>query len=74
MHEASPRNYLWVPQDELLSEFDEYIKDRKRILFSGRFGIGKSTFVQDYFKNEKYKANYFVVWINPNIFLFCIDP
>lgn len=45
--------------------FSEHLKldDNERIIFSGRFGIGKSTFLNHYF--EKEKANYNVIHLYP---------
>jgi len=42
-----------IPIEELFPKFKEHleIKDNSRILFSGRFGIGKTYFLNDFFKN-----------------------
>jgi len=41
--------------DELFPKFEEHleIKDNKRILFSGKFGIGKTYFLNEFFENKK---------------------
>ncbi len=47
--------------DELFPKFEEHleIKNNKRILFSGKFGIGKTYFLNDFFENKKDKYNVF---------------
>ena len=41
--------------DEVAKEFDEHLKitDNSRILFSGKFGKGKTTFLTEFFTNQK---------------------
>lgn len=50
-------NKYFIPLTIPSAEFDRHIslKDNSRILFSGPFGIGKSTFINNYFaENKKY--------------------
>jgi hypothetical protein len=44
-----------IPIEELFSKFEGHlkIKNNTRILFSGKFGIGKTYFLNDFFKNKK---------------------
>ena len=44
-----------IPIEELFSKFEDHlkIKNNTRILFSGKFGIGKTYFLNDFFKNKK---------------------
>jgi len=53
---------LFTKPKETFSEHLE-LPDNERIIFSGRFGIGKSTFLNHYF--EKEKANYNVIHLYP---------
>jgi hypothetical protein len=48
---------LKIPIDELFSKFEEHldIENNRRILFSGKFGIGKTYFLREFFKNKKDK-------------------
>ena len=41
--------------DELFPKFEEHLetKNNKRILFSGKFGIGKTYFLNEFFENKK---------------------
>ena len=50
--------------DELFPKFQKHLKteNNKRILFSGKFGIGKTYFLNEFFKNEE---NYEVVHLFP---------
>ena len=44
-----------IPIEELFSKFEDHlkIKNNTRILFSGKYGIGKTYFLNDFFKNKK---------------------
>ncbi len=53
---------LFTKPTETFSEHLE-LPDNERIIFSGKFGIGKSTFLNHYF--EKEKANYNVIHLYP---------
>lgn len=46
-----------IPIEELFSVFEEHldIENNKRIFFSGKFGIGKTYFLNEFFKNKKDK-------------------
>ena len=41
------------------------IPDNKRILFSGRFGLGKTTFIRWFFNQEEIRKQYEVLHIYP---------
>lgn len=47
--------------EEIFPKFEEHleIKDNKRILFSGKFGIGKTYFLNEFFENKKEKYEVF---------------
>lgn len=47
-------NEIIIPIDELVPEFEEHlkIKNNSRILFSGKFGIGKTYFLNEFFKSK----------------------
>jgi hypothetical protein len=47
--------------EDLFSKFEEHlsIKGNKRILFSGKFGIGKTYFLKEFFNNKKDKYEYY---------------
>jgi len=44
-----------IPIEELFFKFEDHlkVKNNTRILFSGKFGIGKTYFLNDFFKNKK---------------------
>jgi hypothetical protein len=44
-----------IPNDELTQAFQRHLElpDNNRIVFSGQFGIGKSTFLRKFFENNK---------------------
>lgn len=44
-----------IPIEELFPKFDDHLKTENnyRILFSGKFGIGKTYFLNEFFKNKK---------------------
>ena len=43
--------------DNLFSSFESHLKENKRVLFSGRYGIGKTYFLKQFFNNKsKYNA------------------
>ena len=51
-----------IPIEELFPKFKEHleIKNNSRVLFSGKFGIGKTYFLKDFFKdNQKYEVFHF---------------
>lgn len=50
-------NVFEIPVEELFPKFEEHlnIKNNKRILVSGKFGIGKTYFLNEFFKNKKDK-------------------
>lgn len=54
-----------IPVEGLFSDFDKHlnIENNKRIFFSGKFGIGKTFFLHEFFKN--YKDNYEVFHLFP---------
>ncbi|WP_449401560.1 P-loop NTPase fold protein [Chryseobacterium wanjuense] len=51
----------------VLEKFDDHlnIDHNNRIIFSGRFGIGKSYFLNKFFEDESYKQKYFPIFLNP---------
>ena len=51
-----------IPIEELFSEFKEHleIKNNGRVLFSGKFGIGKTYFLKEFFQaNQEYEVFHF---------------
>jgi len=52
-------NNIIIPIDHLFSQFQEHlnIENNNRVFFSGKFGIGKTYFLNEFFKNntEKYE-------------------
>lgn len=50
-----------IPPESLFPDFQEHIepKNNNRIIFSGKFGIGKTTFLIDFFKANKDKYEVF---------------
>jgi hypothetical protein len=50
-----------IPIEDLFLKFEEHlsIKGNKRILFSGKFGIGKTYFLKEFFKKKQDKYEYF---------------
>jgi len=61
--EKTKEEVFKIPIKELFPKFEEHmeIKDNTRILFSGKFGIGKTYFLNDFFKNhqEEYEIFHF---------------
>lgn len=53
--------------EKVFQKFDEHlhIENNNRIIFSGKFGIGKSFFLNEFFKEEKYIKQYFPIFLNP---------
>lgn len=51
-------NTLSLPIDEVSAVFEQHlnISTNKRILFSGRFGSGKTYFLKEFFRKEAYSA------------------
>lgn len=48
---------LFLNEDEKFKKHVE-IQDNERIIFSGKFGIGKTTFITKFFEKEKFKKKY----------------
>ena len=48
--------------EELFPKFNEHleIKNNNRILFSGKFGIGKTYFLNEFFENKKEDYDIFI--------------
>lgn len=56
-----------IPVEELFSDFEKHLgeENNSRILFSGKFGIGKTYFLNEFFKNEEYENKYEVFHLYP---------
>ncbi len=44
-----------IPIDTIKKEFDDFLNmgENSRVLFSGKFGIGKTHFLNEFFKEQK---------------------
>lgn len=53
--------------EKVFEKFNEHlnIENNDRIIFSGKFGIGKSFFLDEFFKEEKYVKQYLPIFLNP---------
>jgi len=53
--------------EKVFQKFENHLKieNNNRIIFSGKFGIGKSYFLNEFFKDEKYENGYFPIFLNP---------
>lgn len=53
--------------EKVFEKFENHlnIENNNRIVFSGKFGIGKSYFLNEFFKDEKYEKEYFPIFLNP---------
>lgn len=53
--------------EKIFEKFEEHLNLSKnnRIIFSGKFGIGKSYFLNEFFNDEKYADEYFTIKVNP---------
>ncbi|MCJ8154277.1 P-loop NTPase fold protein [Chryseobacterium sp. SSA4.19] len=53
--------------EKVFQKFENHlnIENNNRIVFSGKFGIGKSYFLNEFFNDEKYNDEYFPIFINP---------
>lgn len=53
--------------EKVFQKFENHliIENNNRIVFSGKFGIGKSYFLNEFFNDEKYKNGYFPIFLNP---------
>ncbi|KQS93608.1 P-loop NTPase fold protein [Chryseobacterium sp. Leaf394] len=53
--------------EKVFKKFENHLNIEKnnRIVFSGKFGIGKSYFLNVFFSDEKYEKEYFPIFINP---------
>lgn len=53
------------PTENFYGDFERHLdrKNNKRVIFSGKFGTGKTTFLKDYF--DKHKNRYLNIRINP---------
>jgi hypothetical protein len=60
MDQAEKKEIFKIPLESLFSDFQEHIRleNNNRIIFSGKFGIGKTTFLLDFFKkhSDKYEV------------------
>jgi len=56
---------LSIPIDSIEKDFDDFLSpdSNKRIIFSGPFGIGKTYFLDRFFKNRK--TNYLPIFLRP---------
>lgn len=53
--------------EKVFAKFEDhlYLPNNNRIIFSGKFGIGKSYFLNEFFKDGKYENEYFPIFLNP---------
>lgn len=53
--------------EKVFQKFEDHlsIENNNRIIFSGKFGIGKSYFFSEFFKEQKYEDKYFPIFLNP---------
>lgn len=53
--------------EKVFQKFEDHlsIENNNRIIFSGKFGIGKSYFLSEFFKEQKYEDKYFPIFLNP---------
>lgn len=51
--------------EDLYNHFRSHLDNNKRILFSGPYGIGKTYFLRDFFKNENIENDYSVFHLFP---------
>ncbi len=53
--------------ENVFQKFEKHlnIENNNRIVFSGKFGIGKSYFLNEFFKDANYGKEYFPIFINP---------
>lgn len=53
--------------EKVFEKFDDHlsIENNKRVIFSGKFGIGKSYFLKEFFEDKKYNDNYIPIFLNP---------
>lgn len=51
--------------EDLYNHFRSHLDNNKRILFSGPYGIGKTYFLRDFFKNENIETDYSVFHLFP---------
>jgi len=58
-------NTLSIPINSIEADFDDFLspESNKRIIFSGPFGIGKSYFLDKFFKNREFK--YLPIFLRP---------
>lgn len=63
MSEELPKLSIDISAPE--AKFNDFINQEgnKRILFSGKYGIGKTTFLRKFFKTRE--SNYTPIWLNP---------
>ncbi|MDP2385153.1 MAG: hypothetical protein Q8M29_02160 [Bacteroidota bacterium] len=56
-----------IPIDKVQKEFHDHlaIEGNEKILFSGKYGIGKSYFLDNYFKSEEAQKKYNTVTLSP---------
>ncbi len=54
---------IYIPVEGIFDKFDEHLKSNKRILFSGKFGTGKTFFLNEFFKAKQ--DNYDVYHLYP---------
>ncbi|MFL9834550.1 P-loop NTPase fold protein [Chryseobacterium terrae] len=53
--------------EKVFQKFENHlnVENNNRVVFSGKFGIGKSYFLNEFFNDEKYEKEYFPIFINP---------
>ncbi|WP_294316460.1 P-loop NTPase fold protein [uncultured Chryseobacterium sp.] len=53
--------------EKVFQKFEDHlnVENNNRIVFSGKFGIGKSYFLNEFFKDERYDKEYFPIYLNP---------
>lgn len=53
--------------EKVFQKFENHlnVENNNRVVFSGKFGIGKSYFLNVFFNDKKYEKEYFPIFINP---------
>lgn len=60
-----PKEVKFTIQDLFFTNFKAKLDKNSRLLFSGKFGVGKSYFLQEFFEKSSYKDEYNCVHLSP---------